>query len=399
LLSKSTETQQNYAVRRASARRDPVSWARACGITLRPYQAQVAAAIKDSIVNRRGLSFVVVLPRQSGKNEVQRHLLAWLLYRAGQHGGSIVSVSPTFKPQTIDAMERVRLTLERNPATRGQWRASRGFIFRYGRTRLQFFSGEPTANVVGATADLLLNVDEAQDVEVAKFDKDFDPMTASTNATRVFWGTAWTSHTLLSRQMRIARAEQQADGIQRLFWFNAEDVRALVPAYAAHLERVIAEKGRAHPLVRTQYFCEELDAQTGMFPERRRALMGCGSPSPDCVEIGGGQGGGSEEQLSSGGATMPCDTTPTGPTGHLPLPPSTRDAEMRPNDPSGESTRGRIWGIAKHPERSERGPGGGTLARCPAFAQHRRAMSAHTNCENRPRRPNRDSGHNCAETH
>ena len=69
---------------------------------------------------------------------------------------------------------------------------------------MQFFSGENTAKVVGATADLLLKVDEAQDIDPAKFDKEFDPMTASTNATRVFWGTAWTWQTLLPRQMERA---------------------------------------------------------------------------------------------------------------------------------------------------------------------------------------------------
>jgi hypothetical protein len=42
-----------------------------------------------------------MLPRQSGKNEVQRHVFGWLLYRAAERGGTIVSVAPTFKPQTI----------------------------------------------------------------------------------------------------------------------------------------------------------------------------------------------------------------------------------------------------------------------------------------------------------
>ena len=277
--STKTELQRATHRVRTSLRRDPVRWARVCGIQLRPYQAQAALAIRDSILHRRGLTFVVVLPRQSGKNEVQRYLLAWLLYRAGGYGGSIVSVSPTFKPQTIDAMERVRLALERSPMTRGCWRPSRGFILQHRQARLQFFSGAPSANVVGATSDLLLNVDEAQDIDIAKFDKDFDPMTASTNATRVFWGTAWTSHTLLARQMRVAKLEQEQDGVQRLFFATADDVRALVPAYAAHLERVIREKGRGHPLVRTQYFCEEIDAQAGMFPEARRALMAGDSPA------------------------------------------------------------------------------------------------------------------------
>jgi terminase large subunit-like protein len=269
-----TEKYSELAKRiRKMVRKDPVGWALTCGIRLRPYQEEIALAIKDSVLHNKGLTFVVILPRQSGKNEVQRHLFAWLLCRAAERGGTIVSVAPTFKPQTINAMERVRLALDSNIVTRGQWKPSAGFIFRFHKARLQFFSGENKAKVVGATADLLLSVDEAQDIAPAKFEKEFDPMTASTNATRVFWGTAWTSQTLLAQQAKKAREEEAKDGIQRVFFHTAEDVAKIVPEYAAHLERVLRERGRQHPLVRTQYFNEDIDAQGGMFNAGRMALM------------------------------------------------------------------------------------------------------------------------------
>ena len=53
------------------------------GIRLRSYQLQVARAVVDSVTQRRGLSFVVVFPRQSGKNELQAQLEAYLGYRFG----------------------------------------------------------------------------------------------------------------------------------------------------------------------------------------------------------------------------------------------------------------------------------------------------------------------------
>lgn len=258
---------------RETIRLNPMNWAQTSGVTLRRYQVEIARAITDSVLHRKGLTFVIVLPRQSGKNELQAHLFAWLMYRAGHTGGRIVTVSPTFKPQTINSMDRVRLSLDKCTGTRGQWKSSSGFIYRFERARLQFFSADPSAKVVGATADLLLSVDEAQDVLPSKFDKDFDPMTASTNATRVFWGTVWTSDTLLARQMAIAKTEQEADGIKRLFFYTADTVRATVPAYGEHVDRVVREKGRQHPLVKTQYFCETIDAQAGMFNNARRALM------------------------------------------------------------------------------------------------------------------------------
>jgi hypothetical protein len=261
---------------------------------LRPYQVQIAHAVKDSVINHRGLTFVIILPRQSGKNELQAHLFAWLLFRYARIGGRIVSVSPTFKPQTQINMERVKSSLDACIGSRGQWKSSKGYSYQLGNAQLQFFSGERRANVLGATADLLLSVDEAQSVSFAKFDRDFDPMTASTNATRLFWGTAWTADTLLERQRRIALQAQQKDGVQRLFYFTADDVLALVPAYASYMERALAEHGRNHPLVRSQFFGETIDAQSGMFTPARLALLqadqiptehgsGVNSPLSKCV--------------------------------------------------------------------------------------------------------------------
>ena len=126
---------------------------------------------------------------------------------------------------------------------------------------------------MGATADILLSVDEAQSISIPKFDRDFDPMTASTDATRVFWGTAGSSHSLLERERRIALRAQQEDGIQRLFYFTADDVGKIVPAYARHMRRILATHGRNHPFVRSQYYCETTDAQSGMFTPARLALI------------------------------------------------------------------------------------------------------------------------------
>lgn len=98
-------------------------------------------------------------------------------------------------------------------------------------------------------------------------------MAASTNATRVFWGTAWTSKTLLARELRAARLQEQQDGIKRTWVLTADEVGAEVPAYKTFVAEQIARLGRNNPLVRTQYFSEEIDSEGGMFPLSRRALM------------------------------------------------------------------------------------------------------------------------------
>ena len=59
---------------------DPLVFAQYAGqLRLRSYQQEVAAAVIDSVMRRQGLSFVVMFPRQSGKNELQAHLEAYLL--------------------------------------------------------------------------------------------------------------------------------------------------------------------------------------------------------------------------------------------------------------------------------------------------------------------------------
>jgi hypothetical protein len=247
--------------------------AHAGGLPLRSYQRAAALAIVDSVLRRRGLEFVIIFPRQSGKNELQAQIEAYVLTLFSQTNAEIVKVSPTWKPQSLNAMRRLERVLKRNLITRGMWSKESGYVYRIGDARIFFFSGSPTANIVGATASTLLVIDEAQDISIEKYDKEIAPMAASTNATRVFYGTAWTSQTLLAREKRAALAAQEADGIQRVFVIDAEAVGEEVPAYRDFVTAQIASLGRNHPFIRTQFFSEEIDDQAGMFTAERLALM------------------------------------------------------------------------------------------------------------------------------
>jgi hypothetical protein len=250
------------------------------GITLRPYQSEAAQAVIDSIRERAGRSIVILFSRQAGKDELAANLKAYLLARWHLREAGIVEVNPTYKPQTINAIDRLERRLQKNRLTHGQWRKRSDFIRLLGNARVTFLSGDGNANVVGAVASLLLIVNEAQDIEPAVYDRNFAPMAASTNATRLFMGTAWTSRTLLGRELRRARQAEQQDGVKRLFMYSADDVRQVLPAYGAYVDGEIARLGRQHPLIKTQYFNEEIDAQGGMFNAARRALMQCDAPHP-----------------------------------------------------------------------------------------------------------------------
>jgi len=212
------------------------------------------------------------MSRQAGKNELSGQLEAYLLNLFARRGGQIVKASPTFKPQTINSILRLtdRLT---NMWNANKWRRREGYIVQLHNARTLFFSAEPRASVVGATADILLECDEAQDVSSTKWDKDFVPMGASTNVTTVFWGTAWTSNTMLAKEIRFLEQQQAKDGIRRVFKYDADQVGAEVPAYEQFVKKQVEKLGRNHPLIKTQYYLEEIDGQGGMFPPMRRALM------------------------------------------------------------------------------------------------------------------------------
>jgi hypothetical protein len=251
-----------------------VSFSRhASGITLRSYQVGIACAVVDSIINKRGLSVVVMLPRQSGKNELQAQLQTYLLTLFSQLHGEMVMISPTWKPQSLNAMRRLERNLKRNLITRDRWKRRDGYVYNVDTANCYFLSGSPEANIVGATASILLDIDEAQDILPSKFDKEISPMGASTNVTTLFCGTAWTSQTLLARELRSAAEAQAQDGQQRVFRITADQVGEEVPAYGEYVRKQIAKLGRNHPLIKTQYYCEEIDAEAGMFPPARRILM------------------------------------------------------------------------------------------------------------------------------
>jgi hypothetical protein len=225
-----------------------------------------------------------MMSRQAGKNELSAQLEAYLLNLFQRKGGQIVKASPTFKPQTINSIMRLVDRLD-NAWNRGQWRRREGYIVQLGRARALFFSADPSSQVVGATADILLEGDEAQDIRADKWTKDFVPMGASTNVTRVLYGTAWTSDTLLAATIHDLERRQAKDGIRRVFTYDADQVGAEVPAYAAYVKAEVERLGRGHPLIKSQYYLEEIDAEGGLFPEHRRALMRGGhqrqhAPSP-----------------------------------------------------------------------------------------------------------------------
>ncbi|MHB9032510.1 MAG: phage terminase large subunit family protein [Anaerolineae bacterium] len=244
---------------------------RIIGRPLRAYQAPIAHALLDSILRGEGGQFAVMLPRQSGKNEVAAQLEAFMLNLQRARGGAIVKAAPTFQPQCLVSLRRLEEACRRLPGRAAEREGPNGL--RLGRARALFFSAGGEAHVVGATADILLEGDEAQDIPADKWQKDFRPMAAAANATSVLWGTAWTADTLLAQTIARLRELEQADGRLRVFTVSWEQVADEVPAYGRYVQGEIARLGAGHPLIRTQYLLQELEGQDGMFTPGVQALM------------------------------------------------------------------------------------------------------------------------------
>lgn len=206
----------------------------------------------QSVRNASGLTFSVEIARQGGKNELSAHIELLLLTLSMADGGSIIKCSPTFKPQTIISMRRLKDRLD-DYGFGGLYHTEMGYIVALGSARCVFLSAEETSNVVGHTADLLLEVDESQDVSKEKYSKEFRPMGSSTNVTTVHYGTTWDESTLLEELKQANLELERRDGIRRHFRYDWQAVAAQNPDYGAYVQAERERLGEDHPLFRTQY--------------------------------------------------------------------------------------------------------------------------------------------------
>jgi hypothetical protein len=212
---------------------------------LRPYQREVALAILDSVFNRKGLTFSVEIARQGGKNELsaQLELLLLTLYMA--QNKNLVKCAPTFKPQTVISMMRLKDRLN-DAGFSGIWQSELGYIIRLGNARAVSFRREH-ANVVGNTAHILLEIDESQDVSREKYTKEFKPMGATGNVTTVHYGTAWDDATLLEEIKQGNLELERKDGVKRHFRYDWQAVAECNPDYRAYVEAERQRLGEDHP--------------------------------------------------------------------------------------------------------------------------------------------------------
>ncbi len=241
--------------------------------SLRPYQREAARAILRSALGGRGQSFSVLVARQGGKNELSAQIELALLLASWRRPVEAIKCAPTFDPQCRISLRRLWQRLSALPLPAGHAAVEEGNAIRLGRARQRFLSAEPGAHVVGHTAHALLEVDEAQDVDPDKFAKEFLPMAAASNATVVFYGTAWDETNLLAGAIARHREQERRDGIRRHFAADWRAVAACNPAYGRYVSSERDRLGEEHALFQTQYLLRPLPGSGRLLAPAALALV------------------------------------------------------------------------------------------------------------------------------
>lgn len=235
------------------------------------YQIKPLTAVLNSILNQHGDEFLIVMPRQSGKDESLAHLLTLLLNLFQRTGGNIVygDIGDGIGRFIQRLEERLDNDLNKNTWKKGA-KPNRRIL---GRAACVFKSTHTSAHARGETAHHLLIINEAQDQDAPHIEAVFTPMRAARNATAVYAGTVkLTTDFLWQKKKELERISQQ-DGLQRVFFVYPEQVTAENPAYGRFLAAQIARHGEKHPIIQSEYYLKPVDGAGGLFPPRRIALM------------------------------------------------------------------------------------------------------------------------------
>lgn len=227
---------------------------------LRGLQAELIKRVEAFIGAHEGGVMTVLSSRQTGKNETSALLQRRHLWRRqnSPYKSSWIRTAPTHEPQIVNSKKRLEELMQvdrknniKHPLFLNQKiQKSEGYIWKFGNATVEFMSSGPHANVVGGTASECLDMDEAHKINLAKFDEDFAPFTASTNAGTLLFGVAADGLDVIEHY-RNYNKEEGRDDLNLYYpcdvWVEAH------PPYAKHVEGRANVLGYDHPIFKTQY--------------------------------------------------------------------------------------------------------------------------------------------------
>ena len=89
-----------------------------------PYQLEPADAVLNSVTKDLGLTIILIISRQAGKDEILANLVAYILRLFSHIEAKIVFINPTYKPQTENSLIRLESRLDANLLTK-EWKKTR----------------------------------------------------------------------------------------------------------------------------------------------------------------------------------------------------------------------------------------------------------------------------------
>ena len=227
---------------------------------LRGVQAEIIKKVENFIGSHSGGVMTILSARQTGKNETAANLQRRHLWhnQYSEHKSSWIRTAPTHEPQIVNSKKRLEEVMKMDIKNvchhplfmEKKIQKSEGYIWRLGNATVEFMSSGPHSNVVGATASECLDMDEAHKIDKAKFDEDFGPFTASTNAGSLLWGVAANGLDAIEWYREFNHDEGRDDLNLRYpceLWMEASET------YRAHVEGRVRALGWDHPIIKTQY--------------------------------------------------------------------------------------------------------------------------------------------------
>lgn len=273
---------------------------------LRPPQVEIIRRVEAAIRARKSETIVVMSSRQTGKNECFGMIGARFLWQFARRGGTYIRTAPTWPTMYANSQRRLETHLRADPFDRS--RKSQMFnlpIYEHGAATLILYSSDKSTQVLGATADRALDMDEAHKVDPTKFREEFRPMTASTAAPSILWGVAGNGGDLLAQERKKLEAQGRHDCVLRYPWPVWAE---LVPAYKTFVEAERERLGEDHPVFQTQYALNDVDAIGGFWNDKqRRSIFESGQhgrlyyprSTPDLVYYALIDFGGADEDFTS----------------------------------------------------------------------------------------------------
>lgn len=228
---------------------------------------------------------ILIACRQAGKNHTKAMLELRLasLFKHSIRKATALTFAPTRSPQLVISKDRIKELVEDSifckEILKGEWHE--WYQFKAGKFTLSLLSADKDANTAGHTATVVEQLDEAQDIDDAQFKKICQPMTASTGAPIIFYGTEWNVDSLLHQQRMLAEERQRRSGIQLVhvipWWVEAAEN----PKYEKYVKALIEELGEGHVMIRTHFCCEPAESAGNMLSSGEvESMIGCYSRQP-----------------------------------------------------------------------------------------------------------------------